>query len=168
MNPDAAGQKQEQTKSKGDYEIGYGRPPVATRFRPGDVGNPKGRPKRGKPVGQIIHDAMMTPVRIDVNGKPKTMTAQEVIIHNLVRSAARGDTKAIHTLFALKARYQESAETTLMPSDLEPNDRKIIEEYLAKISDNTAPAARELPASAATANADETAAPERTPDQHTG
>jgi hypothetical protein len=29
-----------------DYEAGYGRPPVATRFRPGGVGNPKGRPKK--------------------------------------------------------------------------------------------------------------------------
>jgi hypothetical protein len=168
MSSDSPGQKQEQTKSKGDYEIGYGRPPVATRFRPGGVGNPKGRPKRAKPVGQIIHDAMMTPVRIEVNGKPKTMTAQEVIIHNLVRNAARGDAKAIHTLFALRARYQESTETTLMPSDLAASDRKIIEEYLAKVSDNTAPAAPGLPASAATANADETSVPERTPDQHTG
>jgi hypothetical protein len=31
-----------------DYEVGYGRPPVATRFRPGGVGNPKGRPKKKK------------------------------------------------------------------------------------------------------------------------
>jgi Family of unknown function (DUF5681) len=123
-----------QAMPKRDYEIGYGRPPVATRFRLGGVGNPKGRPKRAKTVGRIIQDAMMTPVRIEVNGKPKTMTAQEVIIRNLVRSAARGDTKAIQALFGLKARYQDSAETTLMPSDLEANDRKIIEDYLAKVS----------------------------------
>lgn len=61
------------------------------------------------------------------------LTAQEVIIRNLVHSAARGDIRATHALFALRARYQESAETTLMPSDLEAGDRRIIEDYLAKI-----------------------------------
>jgi hypothetical protein len=62
------------------------------------------------------------------------MTAQEVIIRNLVHSAARGDTRAIHALFGLKARYQDGTETTLMPADLEASDRQIIEEYLAKVS----------------------------------
>lgn len=138
MSPDAPRHTKHPFSPNGDYEVGYGRPPVATRFRPGGVGNPKGRPKRAKTVGQIIQEAMMTPVRIEVNGKPKTMTAQEVIIRNLVHSAARGDTKAIHALFGLKARYQDSAETTLMPSDLEATDRKIIEEYLGKVSGNSA------------------------------
>jgi hypothetical protein len=28
-----------------DYEVGYGKPPVASRFEPGRSGNPRGRPK---------------------------------------------------------------------------------------------------------------------------
>jgi Family of unknown function (DUF5681) len=35
-----------------DYEVGYARPPVATRFQAGGVGNPKGRPKKTKTVAQ--------------------------------------------------------------------------------------------------------------------
>ena len=31
--------------SETPYEVGYGRPPSATRFQPGQSGNPKGRPK---------------------------------------------------------------------------------------------------------------------------
>lgn len=31
-----------------DYEVGYGKPPVATRFQPGQSGNPRGRPKGAK------------------------------------------------------------------------------------------------------------------------
>jgi Family of unknown function (DUF5681) len=133
MSPIPAAPEPNQAKARRDYEVGYGRPPASTRFRAGGVGNPKGRPKRAKTVGQIIEDAMMTPVKIEVNGKPKTMTAQEVIIRNLVHSAARGDTRAIHALFVLKARYQDSADTTLVPSDLDADDRKIIDEYLAKV-----------------------------------
>jgi hypothetical protein len=28
------------------YRVGYGRPPLATRFKPNQSGNPKGRPRR--------------------------------------------------------------------------------------------------------------------------
>jgi hypothetical protein len=77
---------------------------------------------------------MNSKVRFTVDGRTKTMTKQQVIIHNLVNAAARGDSKAIHTLFGLKARYQDSSETTINPADLDASDRKIIDEYLAKAS----------------------------------
>ena len=31
-----------------DYEVGYKKPPIHTRFKPGVSGNPKGRPKGTK------------------------------------------------------------------------------------------------------------------------
>jgi len=77
---------------------------------------------------------MNSKIRIVVEGKTKTMTKQQVIIHNLVNAAARGDNKAIHTLFALKTRYQDSSETAINPSDLDASDRKIIEEFIAGAS----------------------------------
>jgi hypothetical protein len=122
----------------GDYEVGYRCPPVATRFKLGGVGNPKGRPKMTKTVGQTIQEALMTRITIEENGRSRTVTALEVIIRNLVHAAARRDTKAIHALFALKARYQDSAETSVDPDDLELEDRKIIEEHLARLRESSA------------------------------
>jgi Family of unknown function (DUF5681) len=122
-----------------DYEVGFGRPPVATRFQAGNRCNPRGRPRQMKTAGQLIDEAMNSKIKIVAEGKTKIMTKQQVIIHNLVNAAARGDGKAIHTLFALKTRYQDSSETAINPSDLDASDRKIIEEYLAKAStDGTA------------------------------
>ena len=42
-----------------DDDIGHGRPPKRTQFKPGVSGNPKGRPKR-KPadVSEVIKDAL--------------------------------------------------------------------------------------------------------------
>lgn len=122
----------------GDYEVGYGRPPTATQFKPGNNCNPRGRPKPKKTVGQLIDEAMNTRVRITVDAKTRIMTKQQVIVHNLINAAARGDRKAIHTLFGLSARYQNSMETTLNPSDLDANDRKIIEQFLTSGSQNGA------------------------------
>jgi hypothetical protein len=116
-----------------DYEVGYGRPPVATRFQPGGIGNPKGRPRKQKSVGKIIQEALMIRVTIEENGRSRTMTAQEVIIRNLVNAAARRDVRAIHALFALKERYEDSSETTLDPAELRPEDQEIIEGYLATL-----------------------------------
>jgi hypothetical protein len=119
-------------RPRGDYEVGYARPPVSRRYKAGDVGNPKGRPKKKKTVGQIIDDAMMMRIKVEENGRSRTMTAQELIIFNLVRLAARSDLRAIRALFALRDHYHDSSDTTLNPSDLEAEDRKIIEEHLAE------------------------------------
>ena len=73
----------------------------------------------------------MTRIKVVENGHSRTVTAQELIILNLIRAAARGDIKAIHALFSMRDRYQDSKETTLDPAELDAEDRKIIEEHLA-------------------------------------
>ena len=45
-------------KSLGDYEVGYGRPPTATRFQPGQSGNPKGRAKAARNVKTLAEEAL--------------------------------------------------------------------------------------------------------------
>lgn len=120
-------------RRKGDYEVGYGRPPVQTRFKPGGVGNPRGRPKSKKSVGQMLEDALMTKVKVEENGRTKTMSAQEFIIRNLVRAAARGEHRAIQMLFSLRERYKDSDQTVLDLGELAKDDREIIENYLATL-----------------------------------
>ena len=39
----------ESPKTSGDYEVGYGRPPVQSRFQPGQSGNPAGK-RKGQPT----------------------------------------------------------------------------------------------------------------------
>jgi hypothetical protein len=115
------------------YEVGYGRPPVATRFRRGGVGNPKGRPKKKKTVGQMIEAALMIPVTVEEKGRPKRITALEIIFRTLVHAAARGDNGAIRTLFALEHRYKDSPETTVNLEETSKEDREIIEQFRAKL-----------------------------------
>ena len=73
----------------------------------------------------------MSRIKVAENGQSRTVTAQELIILNLIRAAARGDIKAIHALFSMRDRYQDSKDTTLDPAELDAEDRKIIEEHLA-------------------------------------
>jgi len=126
--------KRHRTGQIGGYEIGYGRPPMATRFKTGNICNPRGRPKKTKTVGQLIDEALSAKVRITVDGKPKLLTKLDIVIHNLVNAASRSDSKAIYTLLNLRAHYRDSTDTTVNPSELSASDRKIIEQFLANAS----------------------------------
>jgi hypothetical protein len=116
-------------ESGSKYAVGYKRPPVATRFRPGGVGNPRGRPKKRKTVGQVFDEGFMRRIRVKKNGRCKTMTVLEHMIENLFEAGARGDMRAITTSFALLHRYKDSPETTVNTAELDEEDRKILEEY---------------------------------------
>jgi hypothetical protein len=139
-----------------NYEVGYGRPPVATRFQPGGVGNPKGRSKNKKTVGRMIQDALMTRITIEDNGRSRTVTAQEFIFLKLVRAAAGGDIRAINALFGLRERYQDSNETSVDTTELASEDRKLIETYFAALPKDTSENASPLSTNGTNLNAEDT------------
>jgi hypothetical protein len=89
-----------------DDEIGYGRPPKRSQFKPGVSGNPKGRPKR-KPaaVSEVIKTTLSAPIQYREQGRTKTATRTEVGLKKLVENAVRGDLTAAATLL----QYREQA-----------------------------------------------------------
>ncbi len=53
------------------YDVGYGKPPLHTRFRKGQSGNPKGRSKGTKNFATIFMTAMSQSVTINENKAAK-------------------------------------------------------------------------------------------------
>ena len=41
-----------------DYEVGYGKPPKATRFKPERSGNPKGRPRGRRNQRSVVREVI--------------------------------------------------------------------------------------------------------------
>jgi hypothetical protein len=137
--------------SSGDFSqhVGYRRPPIGTRWQPGKSGNPSGR-KKGKKlmktVAQSLEETLLRHVTIEEDGRPVSLSLQEVILRKLAYAAARGEMAAIKILFGLKDRYDDSKETTLNPEELAPDDRELIDSYLKKLkgsADQSAPQALE-------------------------
>lgn len=89
-------------KPTGDYEVGYRKPPVHSRFRPGRSGNPRGRRRGSKNRVSIpllfrlrsilLQEAYRSVTINDPNGKLKMPMARAVvrsIAHNAVKGNAR-------------------------------------------------------------------------------
>jgi hypothetical protein len=97
-----------------DYEIGYGKPPAKTRFKEGQSGNPKGRPKGTLNLKTDIAEELGAPVRILEGGRTRQISMQRAVVKRLMTKAANGELRAIEKLLELKLR--------LLPEDMPDAD----------------------------------------------
>lgn len=114
--------------SDGTYEVGYGRPPRTTRFKPGESGNPRGRPKEVKSINDVLQKRLHSKVRVQENGRPKQITLLEVIIGRLLKRAAEGDNRSITIVLnqmRLLKDFEEGRAETATPE----RDREVLEEF---------------------------------------
>lgn len=77
-----------------DEAVGYCRPPKHTRFKPGQSGNPQGRPRKKLALNDILEEAATTLVQVTVDGRVRRMPALKAILMLEVRKALQGDGKA--------------------------------------------------------------------------
>jgi hypothetical protein len=83
--------------SSREAQVGYRRPPAATRFAKGRSGNPKGRP-RGK-AGPLPYDSVLGQiVTVTENGQTKRITAAEAFLLKLMKDALAGDAAAMRDM----------------------------------------------------------------------
>jgi Family of unknown function (DUF5681) len=87
------------------YAVGYRRPPVQNRFKPGQSGNPSGRTKGSKNIKTVFEKILNEQVSLREGSTIRTVTKSEAILRGLVVNAMKGDARSITTLFRL-------AETT--------------------------------------------------------
>jgi hypothetical protein len=88
-------------QDKGDYPVGYGKPPVHTRFQKGQSGNPSGKPKKILSNAEILTRELDTKVTITDGSKKKRLTKREVIHKAATRMAMKGDLRAIKMVLEL-------------------------------------------------------------------
>jgi Family of unknown function (DUF5681) len=96
--------------TKPRYDVGYGKPPLHTRFRKGQSGNPNGRGKGTKNFATLFMKAMSQPVTINENGKRKKISKLTAAVTQLANDAARGDKKSIQVAFALLQALEPTIE----------------------------------------------------------
>jgi hypothetical protein len=88
--PDATGGK----RHKGDYVVGKYRPPVHTRWQPGQSGNPRGRPKRRPNLKTELMEVMSRQITIRDGETERKLSlhAANVLAHAI--KGAKGDVRS--------------------------------------------------------------------------
>jgi Family of unknown function (DUF5681) len=89
-------------------DVGHGRPPMKTRWKKGQSGNPRGAPKRRETALEMIDRLLLSLVTATVNGETKRITALEAIVLQLQIQEIAGNSRASRILLA----YREFASQT--------------------------------------------------------
>ena len=108
---------------RGNHEVGYARPPVHSRFKKGQSGNLKGRPRGSRSVATILHKILGEKVSVREGDKVWLISKMEAIVRNLSLKALKGDQKATETVIALAQEYVQSENR--------PENRAITVEFVS-------------------------------------
>ena len=109
------------------YEVGYGRPPVAHRFKPGRSGNPRGRPKGAKNETTILRDLLNRKIDVRQGGSARKITVLEAILLRFTEDALKGNTKSAAFLFN---RYAGTEAGESQPdNDISADDREVLDAF---------------------------------------
>lgn len=113
------------------YEVGYRRPPKKNRFKKGQSGNPKGRPKGSSNFLTLLEQELEKSITITEDGKKKKISRKQAMVKRMVAGALQGDQKALYTLVELMRRTGHFEETDI--DDLLPDDyESILDSYIEK------------------------------------
>lgn len=90
-----------------DYEVGYGRPPKHTQFKPGQSGNRRGRPKKSKDLAKLIDAELDEIIPTGGSGRRKHMSKREALVKQLVNLAIKGNAKPLQLILAHLEKHRE-------------------------------------------------------------
>ena len=117
-----------------DYKVGYKKPPLHTRFRKGQSGNPRGRPRGSKNLSTLLTDALNEPVVVTEDGRKRKISKRELGVRQLVNKFAMAEAQATKILLGLmQERDRLGADASAERPSLSADDEKVIANLLKRL-----------------------------------
>jgi uncharacterized protein DUF5681 len=124
-------------KKRKSPSVGYGRPPEHTQFKPGQSGNPKGRPRGTVNMATMLGRTLREKVETVENGRRKTISKYEAALKQLTNKAASGDLSALRLLSALVASAEERTNEATASSPVHAEiDERVVQGILDRFKPN--------------------------------
>lgn len=93
-----------------EYKVGYGQPPLKTRCKKGESGNPRKKPHRQESIVEMVDRLLLSPVKLTLNGETKRVSALEAIVSQLQLKEMSGNARASRILLKYRAFASQHAE----------------------------------------------------------
>jgi hypothetical protein len=113
--------------------VGYKKPPKHTQFKPGQSGNPKGRPTGTKNLATDLEEELSQKITVTEGGKQQETTKQRAMLKSLFAKALKGDTRAAGVLINLIIGLEQSRVANQDPEAIPAEDLEILEHYRERI-----------------------------------
>lgn len=122
------------------YYVGYKKPPVHGQFKPGQSGNPKGRPKGAKGLNTMVREILGSKVAVRTPNGVKKISKIEAVLQKTVEKALSGDPRAQMELVklwknAVPELQQAENSGQSDAEDLTASDLAILEAFRADLAE---------------------------------
>jgi hypothetical protein len=122
------------TDGESDYKVGPGRPPLHTRFKKGQSGNPGGRSPKSLPA--LLAHALNEKVSVTIDGRRRKVTKRQAIVTQMVNKSTSADLRATKMLFDMMKDVEQKAGIASPPPAPPPftkADEEVAEQLVERI-----------------------------------
>jgi hypothetical protein len=119
----------------GEYQVGYGKPPKQSQFKPGKSGNPQGRTKGTKNLKTDLAEELSEKIVVHEGGISQKISKQRALVKSLVTRTLQGDGPAAKSLLPIMMRLLDTGEGTQPeePEGLHADELEILEAYKKRL-----------------------------------
>jgi len=118
--------------SASHYAVGYAKPPMHSRFRPGQSGNPAGRRKGVRNLMTDVQRTLRVPISVKEGGRSRKISTQEGALLVLREKALKGDARALDRLIELARQFNNEPGEAIVT--LSADDQAILTAYKAEVA----------------------------------
>lgn len=117
----------------GGYRVGRGKPPLHSRFKKGQSGNPRGPRRKNLPA--LLVAALDEPIVVTSGGESRHITKREAVVAQLVDKSAGADLRATKMLIDMLNDIEKRAgkASAPEPSPFAGADEEVVENLLARL-----------------------------------
>jgi nucleotide-binding universal stress UspA family protein len=117
-----------------DHKVGYKRPPKATQFKPGQSGNPKGKPKGSHDLQRALAKALGGTVLVTTANGKQRLNLPETLVKKCASEALKGNMRAAELLLQLMAKLAAANGPPVNDNtEGDPEDEEILDRYRRKL-----------------------------------
>ncbi len=116
-----------------DHEVGYKRPPLHSRFKKGQSGNRRGRPKGARNLKTELEAEFREKIVVREGKTRKAVSKQRAMLKGLMAKAVQGDPRTAALLANLAMKLLEAGPAEATDAPVPAVDRAILQAYEARI-----------------------------------